>query len=801
MALNVENITPGGQDSASPSSGATYRNPVLAEDWPDPDVVRVGEDYYLVASSRHRSPGLPVLHSRDLLSWHLLTHALPRVAPDSYGELPRHGAGVWAPSIRHHDGQFHIVYADPDRGIFVTSATDPAGPWSPPRLLLGGLGLIDPCPLWAADGRTWLVHGWARSRAGVTNRLTMIEVDAALTRPLGPGSVVVDAEEIDGRGDLAGPTLDERDGWYWIFALAGGADGGVQTVLRARDPLGPYEYRVVLAHRDTPDHGPHRGSWVDTPDGDDFFVHAGDADAFGQVLHVQPMTWRDGWPVLGDPVPGQTWGQPVAEHPTPHGTAAGARSLLAADDFRGPLDPRWRWQADAGQWAEASGGRLRMLGPPADAGNLRTLPSVLGQPLPALGVHLSTTVRLDGPTASRAGLGVLGLDYGWIGLVRTEGGCDLVVATRGEGDRDERRVVLDRLPSQSEVAVGLDVDTAARVRFRIRRDAGWEQVGPETTATRGRGVGAELVVFAGAPLGAVPATGRFGALEARLDQGVPMLATGRTPGTPLRLRAGAEPVATLDDGRSMRTVDAPRPFLHPVRTTTGVPVTEVAPTDHLHHHGVSMAPADVDGVTFWGGRTYVRDQGSTMLANQGRQTVLDQVADDDRWSGTIAWTDPAGREMAREQRLVVAEPLPGRDDAWRLRWRSTLTPTERVSIGSPATNGRPGAFYGGWFWRTPFGDPRVLVADGEGMDAAHGGTSPWLALCDDVASLVAVQRGPVLPWFVRTGKYTGFGPALAVDRRLEITPERPLEVAVDVLVLDGPADRERVLALVEATGD
>ena len=161
-----------------------FTNPVLNADWPDPDAVRVGDDYYLVASSFNRAPGLPVLHSRDLVSWEVIARALPALPPETHYRLPRHGSGVWAPSIRHHDGTFHITYPDPDHGIFVLSADDPRGPWTPPRLLLGGTGLIDPCPLWD-DGRAYLVHGWARSRSGIANRLTMVEVDPGLTRLAG----------------------------------------------------------------------------------------------------------------------------------------------------------------------------------------------------------------------------------------------------------------------------------------------------------------------------------------------------------------------------------------------------------------------------------------------------------------------------------------------------------------------------------------------------------------------------------------------------------------------------------------
>jgi beta-xylosidase len=144
----------------------TYRNPVLHADWSDPDVIRVGADFYLVASSFHRVPGLPILHSRDLVNWSIVGHGLPRLEPEEVFRTPQHGCGVWAPAIRHHDGRFWIVYPDPDRGIFVITAEDPAGPWSSPRLLKAGRGLIDPCPLWDDDGCAYLVHAWAKSRAG-----------------------------------------------------------------------------------------------------------------------------------------------------------------------------------------------------------------------------------------------------------------------------------------------------------------------------------------------------------------------------------------------------------------------------------------------------------------------------------------------------------------------------------------------------------------------------------------------------------------------------------------------------------
>ena len=221
-------------------------NPVLDADWPDPDVIRVGADYWMIASSFHRAPGLPVLRSQDLVTWEHVTNALPALTPTEHYSLPRRGSGVWAPSIREHDGRFHIVYPDPDHGIFVLDAPHPAGPWSEPRLLLAGRGLIDPCPLWDEDGRAYLVHGWARSRARVKNRLSLLEVTPDLSAALSPSQVIIDGADLPGMLTLEGPKAYRQDGWYWIYAPAGGVADGYQVVFRSRDLHGPYEHRIVL---------------------------------------------------------------------------------------------------------------------------------------------------------------------------------------------------------------------------------------------------------------------------------------------------------------------------------------------------------------------------------------------------------------------------------------------------------------------------------------------------------------------------------------------------------------------------
>ncbi|RSM64204.1 glycoside hydrolase [Actinoplanes sp. ATCC 53533] len=492
----------------------TYRNPILHADWSDPDVIRAGDDFYLVASSFHRVPGLPVLHSRDLVNWSILGHALPRLAPEEDFGTPQHGCGVWAPAIRQHDGRFWIFYPDPDRGIFVVTAADPAGPWSRPHLLKAGRGLIDPSPLWD-DGSAYLVHGWARSRAGFNNKLTGHRMDLEATTLLDDGHLVVDGDALPGYRTLEGPKLYRRDGWYWIFAPAGGVSTGWQSVFRSRHVFGPYEDRIVLARGGTSVNGPHQGAWVTTPAGTDWFVHFQDKGAFGRVVHLQPMRWPAGeWPAIGDPAEDGV-GRPVPGCAKPVTEPAELpRAPAAGDTFAGPgLGPQWSWAAnpDPDWWTVRGGLRLTCAATDAD-GDLRRLPNLLGQRLPADRFRATTTLRLTGAAVgARTGLTVLGATYAWIGLERRAGGYALVRRTAAAGRPEVEAADPVLIPGTADgppprVTVGVDVHPDARCQFFAAVEAGPPRpVGPPFTATAGRWVGATLGLFATAPVAAGPA--------------------------------------------------------------------------------------------------------------------------------------------------------------------------------------------------------------------------------------------------------------------------------------------------------
>ncbi len=267
----------------------TYKNPVLNADYSDPDAVRVGDDFYMVSSSFEDVPGLPILHSKDLVNWTLLTHALKRQPPFEHFSKTQHGNGVWAPAIRYHNNEFYIYYPDPDFGIYVVKAKNAAGPWSNPVLVEGGKGLIDPCPLWDDNGQTYLVHAYAGSRAGIKSIIVVKKMNAEGTKVLDEGKLVYDGHETD--ATIEGPKIYKRNNFYYIFAPAGGVPTGWQLVLRSKNIYGPYERKVAMDQGKSPVNGPHQGAWVNTQTGEDWFLHFQDKEAYGRVVHLQPMKW------------------------------------------------------------------------------------------------------------------------------------------------------------------------------------------------------------------------------------------------------------------------------------------------------------------------------------------------------------------------------------------------------------------------------------------------------------------------------------------------------------------------------
>jgi beta-xylosidase/pectate lyase len=485
VAQEVPAVLPGPGAPWVPDRGdGTYVNPVLHADYSDPDVVRVGDDYYMVASSFNTAPGLPILRSRDLVNWRLVGHALPRLVPEDVFATVQPGKGVWAPSIRHHDSRYWIYWGDPDAGIYVVTATNPAGKWTTPVLVKAGKGLIDPCPLWDDDGSVYLVHAWARSRAGFANVLTLNRLTPDGLEAADDGKILVNGDRIPGYRTLEGPKLYKRDGTYWIFAPAGGVKQGWQSVFRSRAIDGPYEDRIVLEQGKTDINGPHQGGWVTTAAGEDWFVHFQDREAYGRVVHLQPMAWRpDGWPVMGSDLDGDGGGEPVRRGAKPKVRAASRPEVpVTSDEFADPvLGLQWQWQAnprDAWLSLTAATGTLRLFSQPAPAAdNLWLVPNLLLQKLPAE-TFVATAALRFAPAADgeSAGLLISGPDYAWVGLRRVNGELRLVVrslksAKDAQGESPEDEVVNEPAPA-GVVRLRVTVSPGGRYRFSVGHPSG-----------------------------------------------------------------------------------------------------------------------------------------------------------------------------------------------------------------------------------------------------------------------------------------------------------------------------------------
>lgn len=436
----------------------TYKNPVLYADYSDPDVCRVGEDYYLTSSSFNCIPGLQVLHSKDLVNWSIVGAALPYAVPPVDDERPEHGNRVWAPSIRHHNGEFYIFWGDPDQGAFMTKAPKAEGPWSEPVLVKPGKGVIDTCPLWDEDGRVYLVHAYAGSRAGLKSVIAICELNKEASKAITPSRIVFDGHEA--HQTCEGPKFYKRNGYYYIFHPAGGVPTGWQVVLRSKNVYGPYEWKTVLAQGKSSVNGPHQGGWVDTPTGEDWFMHFQDVGAYGRLVHLQPMKWINDWPVIGVDKDGDGCGEPVLTYKKPNvGKNYPICTPQESDEFDGyTLGLQWQWHANMNEkWYYCAGDqsilRLYSYPVPNDYKSLWDVSNLLLQKTTAPSQTISTKITFkptDKYQGERTGLVVMGMDYAALVMENTKEGLVLSQVECKKADRGGKETINATLPLQDK---------------------------------------------------------------------------------------------------------------------------------------------------------------------------------------------------------------------------------------------------------------------------------------------------------------------------------------------------------------
>ena len=375
----------------------TYSNPILYTDYSDPDAIRVGEDYFMVASSFCNAPSVPVLHSKDLVNWRVIGYAMEKLPFDAY-DKPLHGCGAWAPAIRYHDGVFYVFIPMPDEGIFMAKSRNPFEGFEEPVCVRKVTGWIDPCPFWDDDGKAYMVTAFARSRIGFKSMLHLSPIEPDCSGVLGDGKHIFDGSKT--QPTIEGPKLYKRNGYYYIFAPAGGVKPGWQTVLRSRNIWGPYEEKIVLHQGGSPVNGPHQGAWVDTPSGEDWFIHFQDVGNAGRIVHLQPMRWVDDWPVIGVNADENGCGEPVMQYKKPD--VGGEYPICAPEDsdlFEGEkLGLQWQWNANyKKEWYAITEGMLTLYAQQSEAETQTCdVPNLLLQKWPAPAFQITTKLHLGG---------------------------------------------------------------------------------------------------------------------------------------------------------------------------------------------------------------------------------------------------------------------------------------------------------------------------------------------------------------------------------------------------------------------
>lgn len=481
----------------------TYQNPIIFADYSDPDVIRVGNDFFMTASSFNCLPALPILHSKDLVNWRLINHAIQRFGYPAFN-VPQHGNGMWAPAIRYHEETFYIYYGDPDRGIFMVKSKDPYGIWDSPVLVKKACGNIDPCPFWDDNGKVYLVHAFAHSRAGIKSILQINELSSDGSRIIDKGQIVFDGHAT--HPTIEGPKLYKRNGYYYIFAPAGGVTSGWQTILRSKNIYGPYQDKIVLEQGNTHINGPHQGGWVELPSGENWFVHFQDRGAYGRVVHLNPVNWTDDWPLMGLDKDGNGIGEPVETYKKPDvGHIYPTQAPQTSDEFNEKvLGLQWQWQAnyDSTWWSLSENpGYLRLfnIGIPEKSPNLFLIPNMVLQKFPAEEFTVTTCLEPQfSKEGEMTGLIIMGLDYAYLMIRRAASGIEIVQATCIDAEHEKKEQIAHRSPIPvGWIFLRVQVKTGSVCQFSFSTDGNnFKKTGIEFKAREGKWIGAKVGLLA-----------------------------------------------------------------------------------------------------------------------------------------------------------------------------------------------------------------------------------------------------------------------------------------------------------------
>ncbi len=421
-----------------------YLNPIIHADFSDPDAIRVGNDFYLIASSFNHLPALPILHSKNLVEWSYVGYALDNLGPKF--DCVRHGEGVWAPSIRYNNGLFYIIYPMPDEGIFEIHSSSITGPWSKPNCLISGKGYEDPCPIWV-DDKAYMVFSFVKSRIGFNSLLAVIEVSPDLSKTIGEYKIVYDGH--NDNPTIEGPKFYKRNDYFYILAPAGSVKGGWQVALRSKNIFGPYESKIILYQSDTLINGPHQGALIDLDDSNEnfAFVHFQDKRAYGRICHLEPVKWINDWPLCGSISDPLLAGCPVSEGDYPVDIKTN-EEVQISDNFAGnSLSPMWQHPSNIKDFYEINNGLKFYLKETNYTDRINLIPYALLTKVSALEFDVNTEFDLSNLLESEHfGFIVYGIDYLALDFARSNGKTILNVI---EGNFDSTDKVVNSIELDS----------------------------------------------------------------------------------------------------------------------------------------------------------------------------------------------------------------------------------------------------------------------------------------------------------------------------------------------------------------
>jgi len=400
----------------------TFANPVLNADYSDPDVIRVGNKYYMICSPFHFM-GMPVLESDDMVNWKIISQIYSHIDLEGYGTMSKYGQGAWAPALRYHDGLFYMYVCTPKEGLFMSTAEKPEGPWQPLHCVKARPGWEAPCPFWDEDGNAYLVHSQVGAGPIIIHRMSP------------DGKTLLDEGRTLYTGHVAeGPKMFKKDGFYYISIPEGGVPTGWQTILKSKHIDGPYAARRILEKGSTPINGPHQGAFVDTPDGEWWFYHFQSADPLGRVVHLQPVKWIDGYPFVGTDYDGNGIGEPMKICAKPNtGVNNTPFAPQTSDDFSNGIGIQWQFCHNPDTSKVSTNyrhGWLRM--DASKAPNIRKSVNQLTQK--TMGYKGEVLLVMD-PTlmqnGGRAGLECIGKNFCGAGVQKNENGLSFYFEKEG----------------------------------------------------------------------------------------------------------------------------------------------------------------------------------------------------------------------------------------------------------------------------------------------------------------------------------------------------------------------------------